>query len=360
MMKKALFFVVFLSLWANYLKAQDPIYSQYWIDKLYLNPALAGSEKGFDGSMMLRYQWPNITSQFANYSVSLSGFEPNIGGWGFSAMQNVEGEGVQKTTEVSISYAMRVFPLNKRWDLSFGLRTGFIQRKIDFSKLVFSDQLDPVNGVIYDTKAELPPSDGVLVFNANTGMNFRWFVNKRKRTFVNIGISLNNVTSPHLSLLMFDDTRLPIRYIGYASVLLPINPNSGRFSMGFRPMFMHTRQGNFSRPSLALTMAGFQTSTDRIFGGAFYRSREIINVLKRDGLFFNAGFFFSIGDMNLSTSYGYEINISRLATNTGGSHEISLTMNYENFLIFKKLSSVGRRRLKHCPDFRVVGGLKSL
>lgn len=357
MCKRHLLF--FLVLFSGLAGAQDPVYSHFWGDRLYLNPALAGSERGLNVSAAARYQWPKITSEIASYGISVSVFEPNIGGgWGLSAMQHVEGEGFQKTSEYSFTYSYRLYGPKKRGDLAFGVRTGYLQRSIDFNKLIFSDQLDPVNGVIYTTQAELPPSDVIHIFNANAGFDFRYFLTKSKRTYINLGCSWNNITRPRFSL-MYLESRLPIRYTLYGSLAITGRP-SGRFPFLVKPMFMISRQGDLDGSDLSITAFGFQSSSDHIFGGVLYRSAEIYKLPRRDALFFNFGFFWRGRSAVNSFSYGYEYNISRLAINTGGSHEITFNMDLEGFLIFRKLNTMGKKRVKHCPDFKAVGGLKAL
>jgi type IX secretion system PorP/SprF family membrane protein len=341
------------------LQAQDPVYSHFWGDRLYLNPAMAGSERGINVSAAARYQWPKITSEFAAYGFSVSAFEPNIGGgWGLSAMQHVEGEGFQKTSEYSFTYAYRLYGPRKRGDLAFGVRTGYLQRSIDFNKLIFSDQLDPVNGVIFSTQAELPPSDVIHLFNANAGLDFRYFLTKSRRSYINLGLSCNNITRPRFSL-MYLDSRLPARYTAYGTLVIPGNP-SGRFPFMIKPMVMVSRQGTLDKADLSITMLGIETSSDHIFGGVLYRSAEVYTLPRRDALFIHTGFYWRTNEAVHSFSYGYEYNISRLAINTGGSHEISYNMDLEGFMLFRKLSTMGRKRVKHCPDFKAVGGLKAL
>jgi len=358
---KYYFLIILLGGAIQILKAQDPVYSHFWVDKLYLNPALAGSDKGLSATMMMRYQWPKITSDFAVYGVSISSFEPNLsGGIGFTAMQHVEGEGIQKTSEFSFTYSYKILdPKKRRWELDLGIRVGYLQRNIDFSKLIFSDQLDPVNGLIYTSQAELPPGDFTGAFNANTGLDLRFFTSKKQRSFINIGFSANNITRPKFSLLYLESC-LPIRYSVYGSLTIPVSPWSGKYNYIFKPMFMHTRQGTFQSSDMRLTSIGIQTASDRIFGGVYFRSAEVYNLPRRDALFFNFGFNWISRQTTYSFSYGYDLNVSNLGPNTGGSHEFALLANIDEFRIFKNLNSLGRRMLKHCPDFKPIGGLKTL
>lgn len=343
------------------VKGQDPLYSNVCCDPLYLNPALAGSEKGLSANATIRYQWPKITSEFATYSAGISSLEPNLGGGvGLHFMQNVEGEGYQKTTEFSFLYAYRIY-VKRKLDIGMGLRVAHLQRSIDFSRFVYSDQLDPVNGVIYPTQAEVPAGDKVSVFNAATGLDIKMYTSKRQRTYFNFGLSANNITQPNFSLLYLE-SRLPIRFSTYFSIVLPGNPYSGRFAYLIKPMLMHTRQGPspLGKSALALTVVGLESSTDHLFLGTYYRSAEVVNLPRRDALYFFSGIHWQSRESSYSFGYGYEVTVSNIAPNTGGAHEVCIKANRTDFRFFKRLNSFGKRRLKHCPDFKAVGGLKTL
>ncbi|MFQ3327045.1 MAG: hypothetical protein ACI8YC_001686, partial [Salibacteraceae bacterium] len=51
----------------EYGYSQDPIYSQFYSNPLYLNPALAGVERCPRFVMNYRNQWPGISSGGGNY-----------------------------------------------------------------------------------------------------------------------------------------------------------------------------------------------------------------------------------------------------------------------------------------------------
>ena len=52
------------------LKAQDPEFTQFYANPLYLNPAFAGSMRCPRLAMNYRNQWPAISGNFQTYSVS--------------------------------------------------------------------------------------------------------------------------------------------------------------------------------------------------------------------------------------------------------------------------------------------------
>ncbi len=68
---RILFFGVLLSI--MYCKlgwAQDPHFTQFYANPLYLNPSLAGSEKSNRLLMQYRNQWPSIPGNYEMYFVS--------------------------------------------------------------------------------------------------------------------------------------------------------------------------------------------------------------------------------------------------------------------------------------------------
>ena len=82
--------------------AQDPVFSQFYNAKVYLNPALMGDEEDFSAQLSHRSQWrslvfPYNTTQFSFmaplYRDKHLRPEGHIGGLGFSAFSDEAGEG---------------------------------------------------------------------------------------------------------------------------------------------------------------------------------------------------------------------------------------------------------------------------
>ena len=59
-------------------KAQDPQFTQFYANPLYLNPAFAGTTVQSRAVMASRVQWPSIPGAFQTYSVSYDQFFPMI------------------------------------------------------------------------------------------------------------------------------------------------------------------------------------------------------------------------------------------------------------------------------------------
>jgi len=88
--------------------AQDPHYSQFYANPLYLSPSLAGATDG--GRMILNYrnQWPSISTAFSTYSVSIDNFFTQFNsGIGFYLMQDNAGSAGLKTTNAALDNVRR-------------------------------------------------------------------------------------------------------------------------------------------------------------------------------------------------------------------------------------------------------------
>ena len=59
--------VVFAAISLN-VKAQDPAFSQFYANPLYLNPAFAGSDICPRASLNFRDQWPGIGKTYVTYN----------------------------------------------------------------------------------------------------------------------------------------------------------------------------------------------------------------------------------------------------------------------------------------------------
>ncbi len=129
-----------------YANAQDHMYSQFFNSPVYLNPALSGQ---FEGDLRLnliyRNQWTNIPGQLNYLSASLDYKMPQFGG-GFGVIFNKSNEGTAYLVRNNVMGTYSYSVGSDAFVLSFGIQGGFTNNRIDQTKLVFSDQLDPSTG----------------------------------------------------------------------------------------------------------------------------------------------------------------------------------------------------------------------
>src|SRR5688500_2133531 len=126
MMKKILYFLVIgLSARAQQL----PQYSQYMLNEMAINPAVAGRDDFAEVRSNSRQQWIGITDAPRTYMLTLQ--RPVTGrnmGLGMNLFTDIVGP--TRRTGLSFSYAYHL-KLNKELNLSFGLSAGILQCGID-------------------------------------------------------------------------------------------------------------------------------------------------------------------------------------------------------------------------------------
>ncbi|HPI87156.1 MAG TPA: type IX secretion system membrane protein PorP/SprF, partial [Bacteroidales bacterium] len=87
-------------------QAQDPEFSQFYGNPLYLNPALAGAEICPRAVLNYRNQWPGLAKSFVTYNASYDQYFKKLhGGVGVLFNMDNAGNGILKTTQASLMYA---------------------------------------------------------------------------------------------------------------------------------------------------------------------------------------------------------------------------------------------------------------
>ncbi len=128
---------------------QDPIYAQYLINPLVINPAYAGGNNMFNASLQYRTQWTGLAGNptTVNFNSHMSVFQ-NRGGLGLMVIQDQLGD--TKNTEFMTIYAYKI--KFKTSDFSFGMQTGFIRYSSDPGMLTIRDPGDPSFTALSETK----------------------------------------------------------------------------------------------------------------------------------------------------------------------------------------------------------------
>ena len=167
---KKIIFLALLSLVSVDVLAQDPTFTQFYANPIYLNPALAGSTGCPRIAMNYRNEWPQLTGNYITYSLAYDSYVKSIsGGLGFIATHDQQGRGTISTTMVGAiySYNLRV---NRKFSMMFGARAAYYQKYLDWSKLTFGDMIDPRRGFIYQT-GDVPRGNGKRgYFDASAGI----------------------------------------------------------------------------------------------------------------------------------------------------------------------------------------------
>jgi len=198
--------------------AQDHLYSQFFNSPLYLNPALTGQFKAdLRMNLIYRNQWTAVPGTLSYVSGSIDWNIPRFGGGiGLLFTRSSEGTAYLDKTNLSGLYSYSIG--SDDFVLSFGLQAGFTNRKIDYSKLIFDDQLDPSLGIIpgaVSSATELP-FNNKFYFDSGIGTNL--VIGE-----FNIGAALQHINQPNESFTGLP-AKLPMRINTHISYRLDLDP----------------------------------------------------------------------------------------------------------------------------------------
>ncbi|MCK5840480.1 MAG: PorP/SprF family type IX secretion system membrane protein, partial [Bacteroidales bacterium] len=147
------------------LFGQDPSFSQFYANPMYLNPAFAGST--YCGRLILNFrdQWPSISNGYVTYSASYDqSLEKISSGYGIMFMGDRQGDGALSTMMISGLYSYKL-KVTESLNVDFGVQATYNQMKMDWDKFVFGDMIDPNNG-----SSTLPTHENSA--NWNTSINY--------------------------------------------------------------------------------------------------------------------------------------------------------------------------------------------
>ncbi len=300
--------------WSN-LQAQDPQFTQFYANPLYLNPAFAGTARCPRIALNYRNQWPNIPGRFVTYSFSGDmHVDALAGGVGILITTDDQARGTLKTTNASFLYSYQAV-INREFSLKFGLQATYLQKSLDRSNLTFGDMIDARRGFVWNTGEPLPAP---RKSNADFSVGLLGF---SKKYF--FGFAANHITQPDEGLLGV--SRLPVKFTGHGGIIIPLEKGNESY---ISPNILFQSQQKFKQLNL-----GIYYVKGPIVAGLWYRSNDAVIAL--------------IGVQNnyFKFGYSYDVTVSDLAGRTAGAHEISIQMQLECKTKRKKYRTIS------CPSF---------
>ena len=330
MKKQLLFFIAFISLLK--LGAQDPQFSQFLASPTLLNPAFTGAEHQHRVGLHYRNQWPEIKKAFVSYVASYDTFIDDWNsGVGFRISYDKSGSGALSFVDAAGSFAYE-FKLSQNWNIRPGVNVGVYRRFVDFSRLVFSDQLirsgsnrNSIDFSEENTKVFFNVDGGLLLYNKHF-----WF-----------GFSQRHLNSPNEALITLDKAELPSKlsiHGGARLVLSKTRKDEIKRAMWFA---FQAKDQNISR-QLDL---GIYTEFHPVTFGLWYRGidlgkSDIPSYSNQDALVLSLG----VEYFQLRFGYSYDITISGLTGYTGGTHEVSINIIWPD-----DINGKGKRETIPCP-----------
>lgn len=334
--------ILLLCLFASSIAAlgQDHIYSQFFNAPLYLNPSLTGQFEGdFRMNMIYRNQWTGLNGTLSYINASADLNIPHFGGGvGLQFNRSTEGTAFLVKNNIAATYSYSVG--TDDFVLSFGIQAGFTSRQIDWSKLVFSDQIDNRLGYIPGSiSAAQPPNQASkFFFDPAAGVNLVY------GNFM-AGVASHHINQPDESF-SGAQAKLPMRLTGYASYRIALTQN---YTYGVDdasyviPSVVYYKQGNVSSMS-----AGAQFKYKGLNSGLWYRTAGEGGP---DAIVVSLIFDIFTGRENgekLRIGVSHDATTSKLNyTNTNGTTEASI--GYQKY--FPNSSGFNKFNGLRCYDF---------
>lgn len=322
------------------LQAQDLHFSQFFNNPLITNPANTGFIPDADYRIGASYrnQYSSIMavpyktmSIFGDAQVFRDKLENGWLGLGGVILRDVAGSGSLTSTKAYASIAYHQMLGNSSL-LSAGFNVGWVNKRIDQTKLKFPDQFD---GKFFDNT--LPTgvtlsNNNVSYFDVQAGMNYAYF--PTENIYLNAGYSIHHVNRPLESFIdaSADTTRVAMRHIGFLNAILKLNDN-----IIINPNAYFTTQAKASELVLGMN-AAYNLSGNgeqQLIGGLYYRLGDAVVPM--------VGFELK----NVRFTFSYDVTTSSL--HNFNSYRGASEFNIMNKGFYNDYN--GNKRETLCPSF---------
>lgn len=319
---------VILFFYTKPINAQDIHFTQFFANKLYLAPSFAGSTIQNRVYTNYRVQWPGLPKSYTTYCTSFDHYFTNFNsGIGFLAVRDVAGAGRYGTLLGAIQYTYD-FQINDNWHIRPGIQFTYIQRSINYSKLVLPYQLTDQGMIDPNGTMIFPQKDRVGAFDVATSV-----IVYSSRVW--IGSTVDHLMQPNLSV-MAEENIVPLKTSVFGGVTLIrkgrlLKPIDETLSVAF----MFKNQAKYRQ----MDMGVYWNKSPLVFG-LWYRGIPPFNSDRGDMFAFLVG----LKTQRISIGYSYDFTISNIIDKTAGAHELSLSIEFTKYKK-RKMHSVP------CPEF---------
>ena len=307
--------------------AQDPQFSQFYAAPLYLNPALSGATGQARAGLNYRNQWPAIDANFTTMSVYFDYFiEDYNSGVGIIINRDQEGLAGLRSLSVGLQYSYEL-QLTEYLGFRPGVQVGIYNRDINFGKLTFGDQYDPVTGEFLNQ----PTAERFNTMSSRTFADISFggvlFTSKAW-----LGVSAWHLTQPNQSLIG-EVSKLPMKlsfHGGFKFFLKPGVVGQGVYARNsersIAPAFQYRHQGKFDQMDL-----GLYFTFEPLVLGTWYRGVPFKNFgpyINNESIVLLIGFTKLGAKDAINLGYSFDYTISKLGPQSGGAHEFSLVYTW--------------------------------
>ncbi len=314
-------------------KGQDPVFSQFHLNKNHLNPSYAGYTQDLSLGTSFRTQWTHIPDVFSTTSSTYANIGCNSArlGFGLGYLNHREGEGFLRNQNLTLQASVNFPALMPRWLsrrlrrkkflFAGGLSLGVGQKSLDWSKLTFSDQFDAYSGFTGNPSLVMARNDvSNAIFDVGAGLRLQAPFG-RKGSFVSIGASGFHLNQPVESFFNVEN-ELKSRYTIHAFVYFQTKKfvnNPDFVSVGLIRDIQQTLETN--------TILAYKDVGNNMKAGFGFRRQKFLPDYNVDAFIFQGILSFR----QWSFGYSYDLTISSLGPQrTFGTHEISLVYLFKD------------------------------
>ncbi|MEO9531401.1 MAG: PorP/SprF family type IX secretion system membrane protein [Crocinitomicaceae bacterium] len=311
--------------------AQDIHFSQFYMNPLQQNPAMAGAVYGLEANVNYKDQWRAAGDPYKTFGLGFHmRFDKKRSSAGYLAaganfFADKAGDANMGTGQGNFALAYHV-KLNEYNRLGAGMQLGYFQRSMDATGLMWASQYDGyqhnsslpggmVNGQPNFTKFDM--GAGLSWVYNNTGGDIK--VTDNHDLNFNAGIAVMHLNRPKYSFIGSDE-RLPMKVVVHGNGVISLAESS---KMAVCPGFMYYRQGPAQEIYFGVLLRHLLAQDSKFTGfkngaafywGAYMRTRDAIS----------AKMLIEMGGWGFGVSYDINVSALKVVTNTRGGIEFSL------------------------------------
>jgi type IX secretion system PorP/SprF family membrane protein len=301
----AILFLGMFLLSVTRVSGQDAVFSQFYANPVYLNPALAGNIICPRLTLNYRNQYPALGGNYVTYNAAADMYINAVsGGMAVIATSDMTGPLASFSANAVYSYHLKI---TQKLKMNAALQAGYFQYRLNWEQLVFEDMIVPGTGEIVSGNEAQPAKLNVGDVDFSTGMvlgyNEKYY----------LGVAAHHITNPDLSFYQGNISRLATRFTIHAGAIFNLKqelPGRENDKFSISPNIVYMQQGDFHQLN-----SGMYVNFYPFVSGLWLRH----NFDNPDALIVLLGFQqpeFKIG-------YSFDFTVSKMGLPAGGAHEIS-------------------------------------
>jgi type IX secretion system PorP/SprF family membrane protein len=335
--------------------SQDLHFSQFNENPSLINPALTGVSHVLRASVIYKDQWRSVTVPYKTFGASYE-MKFKASSWdkvdpfktraykksfnklsgGLSFYSDKAGDGNMGTNQVNLSFATFI-KAGEYSSVSLGLQAGVVQKTVDYSKFVFSNQYNGSNG--YDQTIANGEQYGAQSFiYPDFAAGLLWNYSREEKSIgennqlkADFGFAMFHINQPKQKFLVGTNEKLFSKYVIHGKLLIGI-PHS---NVGLAPAIFCQLQGP-TKEIVGGMMIKYYLKDDSKYTGYIKRSSIGLGAYYRYKDAVVAAIMLEIGQYAIG--FSYDINTSALTqvSTLRGGPEIMIRFNSANPFLFQK------------------------